>query len=637
MSMVDYIKNQLSEQGVLNKANTSKTNISYEDILFEESTHLLDELQDLSIDGKDGPDETRKMNVGIPVSDDDDFEIDTIEFNMVDGRVTDVPMDAALQESFYEHMFHYNDFYQEAVNTMRRFPRESEDMFMDRVNTSAKKKYDQYMEQVVQEGLFGFGKVNINSDKIRWNIHLNFGKFTEERNEECIVTLGVCYETTKNKVYKKQVETVGYYDYVKFTNARDTISKWLDENNMTIPKGKGIWDVMIPKKFLVPIKPMDEYAFLICYECTIDGKDHFFGGGIPIKTAKHEMKSKNHDNIKCKEFSNSLTESKQKTADFIGVEKKANIEGFVDERTVQESMKFDLTSFDRFDGFYQEAIDFGGGGDPPVMNDNSAEPSNDASPEMNDGSNDTTNVDAGNNDTTPSTDSDTNNGENPNVNDVSDQIADKVNGELEAQKNEDQTDQNLDDDDTNTGDLDDINTSPTDDTSVDSSKLPTEEPDGVSGDVDVDNMTIDQLLEQGGEKLKGMTIQQLKDFLNNGDAVQEAFIYTKKNINNELDILLRKTLGILNDSKLEINELVKQFKSTGKKLNRCLNKAIKMVEVYNDEERKSFGVLNSVLVSLLSAIKSDSKGEDLNNIKKLLKEFATQSKTVGSIIEKHMN
>ena len=128
----------------------------------------------------------------------------------------------------------------------------------------------------------------------------------------------------------------------------------------------------------------------------------------------------------------------------------------------------------------------------------------------------------------------------------------------------------------------------------------------------------------------------MKDFLNNGDAVQEAFIYTKKNINSELDILLRKTLGILNDSKLEINELVKQFKSTGKKLNRCLNKAIKMTEVYNDEERKSFGVLNSSLVSLLSAIKSDSKGEDLNVIKKLLKEFATQSKTVGGIIENHM-
>lgn len=634
--MVDYIKNQLSEQGVLNKANTSKTNSSYEDILFEESAHLLDELQDLSIDGKDGPDETRKMNVGIPISDDDDFEIDTIEFNIADGRVTDVPMDAALQESFYEHMFHYNDFYQEAVNTMRRFPRESEDMFMYRVNASAKKKYDQYMEQVVQEGLFGFGKVNVDSDKIRWNIHLNFGKFTEERDEECIVTLGVCYETMKNKVYKKQVETVGYYDYVKFTNARDTILKWLDENNMKIPKGKCVWDVMIPKKFLVPIKPMDEYAFLICYECTIDGKDHFFGGGTPIKTAKHEMKNKNDDNIKGKESSSSLTASKQKTVDFVGVEKKANIEGFVDERTVQESTRLDIRSFDRFGGFYQEAIDFGGDGDPPAMNDNSTESSNDTPPEVNDGSNDTTtNVDSGdtNNDVSTS-DSDTSNEENPNVNDVSDQIADKVNGELESQKNEESTDQSLDD--TNTGDLDDINTSPTDDTSVDSSELPTEEPDGVSGDVDVDNMTIDQLLEQGGEKLKGMTIQQLKDFLNNGDAVQEAFIYTKKNINNELDVLLRKTLGILNDSKLEINELVKQFKSTGKRLNRCLNKAIKMAEIYNDEERKSFGVLNSSLVSLLSAIKSDSKGEDLNNIKKLLKEFATQSKTVGGIIENHM-
>ena len=63
---------------------------------------------------------------------------------------------------------------------------------------------------------------------------------------------------------------------------------------------------------------------------------------------------------------------------------------------------------------------------------------------------------------------------------------------------------------------------------------------------------------------------------------------------------------------------------------------LKKQNVNNDEERKSFGVLNTSLVSLLSAIKSDSKGEDLNNIKKLLKEFATQSKTVGGIIENHM-
>ena len=49
--------------------------------------------------------------------------------------------------------------------------------------------------------------------------------------------------------------------------------------------------------------------------------------------------------------------------------------------------------------------------------------------------------------------------------------------------------------------------------------------------VDVDNMTIDELLSQGSDKLKSMTINQLKEFLsdeNNMEQIQEAFFFSNK-------------------------------------------------------------------------------------------------------------
>ena len=61
------------------------------------------------------------MAIDIPIED-DDIELETIEFNLGDGRVTDVPGDATVQEH-YKDMKTYDMFYQETAETLFRMPR----------------------------------------------------------------------------------------------------------------------------------------------------------------------------------------------------------------------------------------------------------------------------------------------------------------------------------------------------------------------------------------------------------------------------------------------------------------------------------------------------------------------------------
>ena len=130
-----------------------------------------------------------------------------------------------------------------------------------------------------------------------------------------------------------------------------------------------------------------------------------------------------------------------------------------------------------------------------------------------------------------------------------------------------------------------------------------------SENFNIDDMTIDQLMEQGSEKLKGMTLQEIKNFLSSGsdEAVQEAFIITKKNINKELDIELRKCLGILNDGQMDLDKLLKKFKFNARGLNRVLTKAAKIREVYSTDEIQSIQKLNTSLVTLMTSLKKSTK------------------------------
>jgi hypothetical protein len=164
---------------------------------------------------------------------------------------------------------------------------------------------------------------------------------------------------------------------------------------------------------------------------------------------------------------------------------------------------------------------------------------------------------------------------------------------------------------------------------------------GVSN-LDFDNMTIDELLAQGTEKLKGMTIQQLKDFMNSGDTstegteeelAQEAFFLTRGNIGKELDIHLRKTLGVLNDSEMEIGTLCTKFRKQGKRLNHVVHKASKMTDVFNEGERKQLLKLNALLSDLMAMMRADLDPQGVQAVKRLIKAFVQQATGVAKLVE----
>lgn len=311
--------------------------------------------------------------------------------------------------------------------------------------------------------------------------------------------------------------------------------------------------------------------------------------------------------------------------------------------------------------FFQEAMDFDGGsseGDggsdlPPVegsgSDDTSSEPTSDSD----------TSVDTGNVSDAPESNDDSSDKEEATVNDVSEQIAEKV----AAQTQQDVTDTNssddtsitFDDDGDSTSDidtsetagegasvddqLDDLDNSMGDDTSDDDMPMDDMSDTGDAGDIDIENMTIDQMIESGTEKLKGMTISQIKQFISSNDSetVQEAFIITKKNVNKELDVNLRKCLGILNDNQMNIEKLLRSFKIAGMKLNRVLVKAVKMKDIYSSDEQGSISKLNKILTDLMTSLKHSKDQSHVATIKRLVREFVAQSKIVGAFVEDKLN
>ena len=105
------------------------------------------------------------------------------------------------------------------------------------------------------------------------------------------------------------------------------------------------------------------------------------------------------------------------------------------------------------------------------------------------------------------------------------------------------------------------------------------------------------------------------------------------NINKEIDIHLRKALGILNDNEMKLDELVTAFKKEGKKLNRVLGKASKMKKAYTDQEREDISKLNKCLVDLMTTLKSSNDASYVATVKRLIQAFTSLSKVVAKIVE----
>ena len=181
-----------------------------------------------------------------------------------------------------------------------------------------------------------------------------------------------------------------------------------------------------------------------------------------------------------------------------------------------------------------------------------------------------------------------------------------------------------------------------DDETVGDVDLPGEEDGGDMDMSNIENMSIEDLINQGSEKLKTLSISQLKSFLSGEntdpvveEAFQEAFFLTSKNINKELDSELKRTLGILNETNESGTQILSKFKKLTKPLNRALVKASKMEKVYNEDERKTFAKLNKCLMDLNVVIGTGKDPNYAATIKRLVQAFVSQAQAAAKIIEAH--
>lgn len=633
--MLEYIKKQIADR-VAEQEFVSSRDDHRDDEAIVEYAHLFQELDDLSVSGTDSETD-RPLGIDIPLE--DDIEIESVELNLKDGRVTDVPMDATVQE--YLVMKTYDDFYQEACASIPRMPREYDDAYEQRMHARAKEDFNRYQQYVVQEGLFGFGMINIDDDRVPTHINLNLGPFSDKDHRDYIVKLQLYFETKNHKITKKQLESaqimtsidpfMGINNYLCNQIKSYSTPDMTNEAKNVTPET--IWDICRPVKALIPVEPIDKYMLIVWFEVDMykngQTKEFAISAAIPVKGSSK----------------GATQDMKNVTPSFDTSESIKNINNYMSKKdALKESYEFNIPTRAGFD-YFQEAIDFGDTGDDttPPEGSSTADTSDDDAPTVSGGN--------------PGEDSETADDDKVQVdtNDVSNQIVDKVSDATSDTDTGDDTlnttDPEIDDtslnDSTDDANTDDTTTGSKDiDNELDSLDDTTTSTDDAGGydtsAVDmsnIDNMTIDELLKQGSDKLKGMTLNQLKSFLSDGtesEAVQqEAFFLTTKNINSEIDVHLRNALGILNSEEMDIETLITSFKKEGKQLNRVLSKASKMKKLYSEEERKDIGILNKCLIDLTTTLKMSKDQNYVSAVKRLIQAFTSQSKVVANIVEAH--
>lgn len=530
--MINYLRSVIGE--MMEKQNPTinqAPEIDNDTIL--EYASLIQELDDLTEKGTLTKYATVRAPIDIPL--DDDIELNSIEFNITDGRITDIPSDAtvteeALQEAAqaecdqidqkYVTMKTRDDFIEEAYTHIRRHERESDARYNDRVYEYAMGNWKAYNEMLFQEGVYGHNKVTVNDLAVPDKIHLDFGATTntDSANHHYAVTLPIRWQVdNKNRVTKKQIDSVqvwskfGAYGLSKMT---DEIYKHLGDK-FDIPGAKKKWDVMTPTDVIVPIEPSDEYCIAVGFDTDYSKQVTYYRFSLPVKA----LKMKNSKDVSIPDNASGRIAPMQ-VENIKAIRKR-------DYKLEQETIR--VRRRGRFDeDIYQEAIDFGGDATPEATADaggGDMPPVENAAPTVDAGGGDTT-IDAGAdtaNAAPPVDDQPAPDAQTANVNDVSDQIAQNVEN-VTAQENEEnnetmpedtgEEDIDLDNPDSNDVDaeIDSLDDMGNGDASVD------DIPDDTGNTPDdLDDMTIDELVAQGAEKLKGMTINQLKSFISAPD------------------------------------------------------------------------------------------------------------------------
>ena len=642
--MLDYISKQLKARMQTDAPDPIQEEAQMDEAILE-CAHLFQELDDLSIEGTEAGSPRPFTKIDIPLE--DDIEITNVELNLLDGRVTDIPADATVQEFEYYGMKDHNYFYQEAYRETTQFMRESDEQYSRRLHAIADQKLAAYKNYCIQEGLFGFDKLNVNDGRVPSRVTLDFGKLN---GKDYSVKLVVKFEVDKkHRILKKQLDSIMVLQMNKeFETAVQSTALMIFGPKVGIENQDDIWKKVTPIELVVPCDPADKFCVAIGFELEGSDKTEYLEWVAPIKAVK---KGENDWQMGADQKPGK-TEGDLENVTSGKISKLQTITK--GEAIKQEAYEMEMNKHVP-NRFYQEAIDFGNPDEAPASDPNAASVSFDTPPA--DGAEQPAGDVPADGSTDAPTEGETEDKEIVDTNNVSDQIAEKISDETQNDANAE--DVSIDGVDSSTdADVSDVDTTdaPSDeeiaeDLGEDASTDAAPEDTAETSDIDFDNMTIDELMAQGQEKMKTMTMQQLKDFLQNGpeaastdvapdadvsvdDTTQEAFFLTRGNIGKELDIHLRKALGILNSSELEITELCKEFRKEGKKLNRVLHKASKMKDVFGEKERTILLKCNHCLTDLMSMLRSDIDPGSIMTVKRMIQAFVAEATGIAKLLEK---
>ncbi len=559
--MLDYIKDQLQARMHANDPiqTQNQEEAQMNDAILE-CAHLIQELDDLSLAGTEAGSSRPFTKIDIPLE--DDIEITTVEMDMLDGRVTDVPGDATtMQESDtnYFGMKTPADFYQEAYASTTQFQRESDVQFAQRCEAIAAKKYAAYKNYCIQEGLFGFDKLQVNDSRVPARVTLDIGTMN---GHPYSVKLAVKFEVDKKmRILKKQLDSVIAFQNNGVKGMQQAAFSAFGKLVGVDDESK-IWDKVTPIELVVPVKPSDK--FCVAVGCELDGT------GNDTKYIEWHMAIKGSS-----------------TPDFTGVKAMNSIISGKDEimtkgEAIKQEAALIAAGHHAPNRFYQEAIDFGNPDEAPAADENAPAVSFDAPPA--DGAQQPT-ADAGAADPNATAPADQNK-EVVDTNDVSDQIAEKVADDTQGDANAD-NDINIDGvDATSDVDASEGTDMPTDDDlnselgggGDDENASTVGDESAPASDLDFDNMTMDEMLAQGQEKMKTMTMAQLKEFLQadtgNGDVadsdmppatddaatdVQESFQFIIESAKDKGQTVRNRLMNAMEDMQKNLNTMHKAF------------------------------------------------------------------------------
>lgn len=390
-----------------------------------------------------------------------------------------------------------------------------------------------------------------------------------------------------------------------------------------------------------------------------------------------------------------------------------------EEKAIKEAFDFTPNRWAGNSAFFQEAIDFGGGdaggGDPPPIGGDAAGGAPAADPNAAPAGGDPT----GGTDPTAGATPDATGGADPaaggetspdastaTTNDISQQIADNVANATAANAaaasqtdvmNQNPTfDQNVDDTfaglddamgatdspdmgamDTPTSDASGMDlggtagtdaSTPTDPTNPasslddietdlgDTSATDTSGGNDEMGGMDIDNMSMDDMIQQGIEKIKTMPMGQLKEFLNDGsgaigttpkdtgddlsaleaavmsvDTDIEPVLESVGDVKKQINICLRKVLGDLNDNKKNLAEIFGATKRDAKHLNKSIAMAVKSADV-DHKAKKELENLNHALNEMVLKLNDTPMKEEIEGIKDSIRNFTNATRRVSKVI-----